>query len=95
MLSVTEHVHEWELEQEWSGFMEEPPEFDGYRIVCNCGERRRISEPEIARRLNATERLSAELIREELGSYAKDWTGWDKLRTAAWAYASALEGEDA
>jgi hypothetical protein len=79
---MSDHVHEWWITDEMGRI----------GAKCSCGEE--MTGKEVWRRLNATERLSAELIREELGSYGKAWTGWDKVRTAAWAYANALEGDD-
>ncbi len=70
-------------------------------MFCTKGCRGRLSREEMECRLNeyetlkkATETLSTELVREELGSYAQGWTGWDKLRIAAWEYADILEGNN-
>jgi len=60
-------------------------------FVCECGKS--IDAIEALDRINATERLSVELVREELGCYSPGWTGWDKLRIAAWEYADILEGK--
>jgi len=82
---MAEHVHELRMIRDWSG-----------GIVAKCdiqGCRKTLGIMEVNRRLNATERLSVKLVREELGCYAPGWTGWDKLRIAAWEYADILEGK--
>ena len=50
-------------------------------------------ESQNAQLKKATEILSVELIREELGGYCKSWTGWDRLRVATWKYADMLAKE--
>lgn len=89
---MTEHVHEWREEYG-------TPLIDFYR--CKCGEE--ILPPEIARRLNATERLSA-VNAEMVADFIKSEEGYkwhDDEVDYSWnlheefdalvAYASALK----
>ncbi len=75
---MSEHVHEWRY---W-----EQGEFDMWEEGWECVEcDANFPTEEIAQRLNATERLSAEDARH----YSMYFDGIDALD----AYASALEGE--
>ena len=81
---MTEHVHEWK------------PEYDvevyGESFQCGCGDM--MATDEIARRLNATERLSAEdALDASEDSYEANSLPAPKHVAALKAYASALEGE--
>ena len=82
---MSEHVHEWIHEQE---------DHEDY-FYCSDSECRRNEYPltakEILLRLNATERLSAELALTAL-YYVED--GGGKMGGALRAYADTLEGKD-
>ncbi len=75
---MTEHVHEWEL-------IFKPDSFR--RVRCkHCPEQ--MLDYDIERRLNATDRLSAEDVREAC------ILGWVKgIRDKMQAYADTLEGK--
>ena len=74
---MTEHVHEW-ITDDWG--------YEGYHFKCSICDRNLERGPDwIARRLNATERLSAERAK-----YLEVW-GEDRKDIAA--YIAALEGE--
>ncbi len=88
---MSEHVHEWSVDHE---VLEEiSPLGTPYGRVfayCGCGEN--IFNDEIVRRLNATERLSAE---DALGTgvHLRTLIGWKKSARMLEAYTDALEGE--
>ena len=95
---VSEHIHEWSLEQEIIP-SDLPIPVARYFAFCGCGEE--IDYDEILRRLNATSRLSAEDV-TELRNVAFGVALYDGEASkeilhaikAAEAYAAALEGED-
>ena len=87
---MTEHVHEWILDT-----YRDPDEPEGLQIgmFCwhkGCNERRYRTEAEA--RLNATERLSAELARE-IGDCLYAGIIDHERKSAVLAYADTLEGK--
>ena len=77
---MTEHVHKWELCGD---------EYEHGYVCYGCTEVMGSDDPQIARCLNATERLSAEDARE-LANTAGYWEGGAALR----AYANIMEDKD-
>jgi hypothetical protein len=91
---MTEHVHEWHVDHRW-----ERSETDGeqdYSIYawCDCSSKEGwyLNSEDIERRLNATDRLSAEDALTT-GVHLRTLLGWKKSARKLEAYASALEEE--
>ena len=88
---MTEHVHEWK----WD-IVDNDAWFYCSDKTCKAP----MGALEIEARINATERLSAEMAtklatmvkREWEGVYS--WSGWQPEHDALKAYASILEGKD-
>ena len=89
---MPEHVHEWEVR--WRA--------DGPEWVCATNKKLSrfdddhvLSLEEITRRLNATERLNAQRVREIVSAIRQGHNdgGWGPVDFVLSAYASALEGE--
>jgi hypothetical protein len=82
-LRMTEHVHEWK----WCDIG------GGGRVrrgfACDCGAT--LSEDETQRRLNATGRLSAEIVLQNIIIYGEGGFVTDQFLAACKAYADLLE----
>ena len=89
---MTEHVHEWS----WEGGYSKEHRMYVFGIVCICGEYMPLEDA--TKRLNATERLSAEdarfavkRIEDHIGY---EWDDDEGTMFALDAYADILEGKD-
>ena len=82
---MTEHVHEWEICGD---------EYEHAYVCYGCTEVMGSDDPDIARALNATERLSAEDARR--GANRIDLSGHSDLDVMVRlrAYADTLEGKE-
>ena len=93
MKHAIEHVHEWQMSAGWF-----TAPYTVYRAFCIADEdcKAALNPMEINRRLNATERLSAEAAKDiiawEGGASGRiaNMKNWCALR----AYANILEGKD-
>lgn len=88
---MADHVHEWRLLEymqniDWRKDMKVPRIMRLEAASCECGEK--LEMVEITRRLNATERLSAEDAQHIINLLPIE----ESEEIAA--YAAALEGED-
>jgi len=97
---MSDHVHEWKVRGYGPLIARIPsrefPEDFTYTVRCKCDEV--LGFEDIARRLNATERLSLDLLADYNTDLELLWiylggAAWGYIGEALIAYASALEGD--